>query len=288
MNPANYTDDGLGDIGSDRRNTNGRTHRQHELVWHDNGEKKPWWEELPPAATSAWAERATRRKRRDSYRLAFVPSKFRVGEEPDPFIFEIDLSDDNWTMRDVTAEVEAAGTEARDRDQKEREDLLEKAARALNKEVQSRAGQDDPMLSDKEGVPFLVGYDLKRGEARQLLKDREGLGWRIATLTDRKGNPKVLLPVEPSHRPNGSESGVATAEIGQSKTPNESITSNGGISADPMDIERRKSAISAPLLNKGSGDRGLFPPSFSSNHPAESREPEIPPSRAGDMEDIDL
>lgn len=47
---------------------------------------KPWWEELPPAGAEAWAQRASRRKRRAVYRLALVPSKFRVGEEPDPFV----------------------------------------------------------------------------------------------------------------------------------------------------------------------------------------------------------
>src|SRR5262249_28549157 len=41
---------------------------------------KAWWTELPAAGRDAWAERATRRTKRDRYVLAFVPSKFRVGE----------------------------------------------------------------------------------------------------------------------------------------------------------------------------------------------------------------
>src|SRR5262249_43520382 len=48
-----------------------------------------WWTELPQPGRDAWAGRASRRKRRDSYRLALVPSKFRVGEEPEPFAFEV-------------------------------------------------------------------------------------------------------------------------------------------------------------------------------------------------------
>jgi hypothetical protein len=40
---------------------------------------KDWWTELPPAGRDTWAERASRRKQRDRYVLAFVPSKFRVG-----------------------------------------------------------------------------------------------------------------------------------------------------------------------------------------------------------------
>src|SRR5262249_34380403 len=40
---------------------------------------KPWWSELPSAGREAWAEWASRRHRRDVYRLAFVASKFRIG-----------------------------------------------------------------------------------------------------------------------------------------------------------------------------------------------------------------
>ena len=102
------------------------------------------------------------------------------------------------------------------------------------------------------------------------------------------GKPKVLCPIWPSQRLNGGESEASAAEISQSKTPNLSIGSNTLISADPMDIERRKSVISAPLLNKGSGEGVLFPPRFSSNQPGESSEPGISPSGAGEMEDIEL
>jgi hypothetical protein len=42
-------------------------------------------------------------------RLAVVPSKFRSPEEPDPFVIEISMKDDEpWAMREVTGEVEAA------------------------------------------------------------------------------------------------------------------------------------------------------------------------------------
>jgi hypothetical protein len=46
--------------------------------------KKPWWQELPSAGAAEWAVRADRRKRRTRYRLAFISTKFRVCEEPDP------------------------------------------------------------------------------------------------------------------------------------------------------------------------------------------------------------
>jgi len=83
--------------------------------------KKPWWLELPRAGADAWAERAARRKRRDRYRLALVPSKFRVAAEPDPFILEIDLASLPWTLRDVTEEVVRAGEEAKKKAAQERD-----------------------------------------------------------------------------------------------------------------------------------------------------------------------
>jgi hypothetical protein len=38
--------------------------------------KIPWHEELPPAGAGEWAQRATRRKRQDTYRLAFISTKY--------------------------------------------------------------------------------------------------------------------------------------------------------------------------------------------------------------------
>src|SRR5262249_56827291 len=75
---------------------------------------KEWWSELPPPGRAAWGERAARRRRRDTYRLAFIASKFRIGEEPEPFILEIDLSTEPWQMRDITAAVVEAGTRAKE------------------------------------------------------------------------------------------------------------------------------------------------------------------------------
>src|SRR4029453_18018378 len=72
----------------------------------------PWWLELPAAGREAWGARAARRRRRDRYRLAFIPSKFRIGEEPDPFVLEIDLSTVPREARDVAAHPWARGQAA--------------------------------------------------------------------------------------------------------------------------------------------------------------------------------
>jgi hypothetical protein len=71
-----------------------------------------WWESLPDAGEKDWAKRATRRQDNACLRLAFIASKFRLGLEPKPFILEIDLRVDPWTLREVTRQVIANGKQA--------------------------------------------------------------------------------------------------------------------------------------------------------------------------------
>ena len=72
--------------------------------------KKDWWLELPEAGEAAWADRAARRKSRIDYRLAFIPSKFRLGAQPEPFCLEVRLpKDETWTLDDVTKDLIEAG-----------------------------------------------------------------------------------------------------------------------------------------------------------------------------------
>ena len=68
--------------------------------------------EFAPAGAEFWAEQSERRKGRKVYRLVFVPSKFRVGQQPDPFFIELDLRTEPWTMSDVTKDIIKAGETA--------------------------------------------------------------------------------------------------------------------------------------------------------------------------------
>ncbi len=220
---------------------------------------KPWWEELPKAGAAYWAERATRRKSRDRYRLAFVCSKFRVGEEPDSFILEVDLSTDPWTLTDVTTEVVQAGKDTKADAERQRQHHLDKAARGLTKEVQAAADAGKPMRSGEAEHHLQREHDLKRAEARDLLRDGEGKTWRTKILMDCRGKPKVLLPVVPGAT-QGGESEASTAEIAQSETPQKQRMETGGISADRMNTGRRKPISSQAASDAGFRDPRLFPP----------------------------
>jgi len=220
---------------------------------------KDWWLELPAAGAEEWANRASRRKKRDRFKLAFIPSKFRVGEEPEPFILEVDLSDEPWVLQDVTDEILQQGEEARNKARQEREERLAAAVEELMGEVEASAQLEEAFNSEKDAVPFLMERGLRRNEARKLIKDRDGVAWRIETLHER-GNPKILLPL--FHTPGDVSKG--TAEIKQDpENPISTGVSEPSSSAAPMNTGRRKTGVSEPLPNATFSESGLFPPGVS-------------------------
>jgi hypothetical protein len=147
---------------------------------------KPWWLELPPAGREAWAERAVRRKRRDRYRLAFVCSKYRLGEEPEPFLLEIDLGAEPWTLRDVTADLEAAEQAARTAAEAACLATETRGVAALLAEIDRRAVTGESDLGKTAAERLLMTHGLPRQRARQLL--REGVRWTLVpdSADDRK------------------------------------------------------------------------------------------------------
>src|SRR5271157_1802115 len=154
---------------------------------------KPWFEELPPADAASWALRASRRKQREKFRLAFVASKFRPGLEPEPFVLEIDLTTEPWTVSDVTGDVDREGAHAREQKEAEKRVRLDSAAAKLKAEITRRTEAGEPALRKRQDVePFLAGHALKRGEARTLLADRNGVEWRLQPSPEDKRTVHVL------------------------------------------------------------------------------------------------
>jgi hypothetical protein len=163
-------------------------------AFHPTG-TRPWVEELPACGASAWASRASRRERRDRYRLAFVPSKFRVGEEPEPFVLEIDLSREPWTVSDATDEVDRAGKEARDKTARDKAARMDTGARNLVAEIQRRATSGEPALRKRQDAePLLQAAGLPRSAARDLLRARDGQDWMLLINSDDQRITDVLLP----------------------------------------------------------------------------------------------
>jgi len=187
---------------------------------------KPWWEELPPAARSDWATRATRRKRRDTYRLAFIASKFRLGQEPDPFVLEIDFTTIPWTLRNVTADLVAAGEQAQREAAAEQARGLDAAAAALVAELTRRAVGGLDMPTKGEAETLLVATGMTQKGARKLLADRTGTEWM---LTPKDGKTMVVAPLSPG----------ATAKSADVADPHKQRGSERPNSAARMDTWRR-------------------------------------------------
>ncbi len=173
--------------------------------FHPTGGLEAWFEELPLADAGSWAARSKRRKGREVFRLAFVPTKFRPGQEPEPFVLEIDLSNEPWTVCDCTDAVDREGAEAREQRAREHAEKIASAQAALATEILRRASAGEPpMLKDRDAIPFLTAkpHGLKRNDARDVVNAPHGR-WIVRRIEGQKGHPIGLLPPEK----NGNDGG---------------------------------------------------------------------------------
>jgi hypothetical protein len=219
--------------------------------------KKPWWQELPEAGESAWADRAARRQKRIDYRLAFIASKFRLAEEPEPFCVELHLPKDKpWTLRDVTHELVKAGEDARAEVTKANQQRLDAASQALIGEVTKRQTDGNPILKS-EAEDFLKEQGLHQGESRGLIKDKTGILWILQDLPGGrgKGNPIALLPL-------GQETNsITTTELQRNEVNTTDIVESGykTNSVDSLPQSNDTSIGPNPEENSGTGLTPLLP-----------------------------
>jgi hypothetical protein len=111
--------------------------------------------------------------------VAFIASKFRDDDEPAPFALEVDFTLEPWVVRDVTAELIAAGDAARADELAQVAAAQERAAGALISELARRDTASSPPLLTKPAEALLVEHGLKRRAARELLKSGGAGRWRL-------------------------------------------------------------------------------------------------------------
>lgn len=198
--------------------------------------RKEWWHELPEAGVGSWADRASRRIKRNSYRLAFIPTKFRVGAEPEPFVLEVRLDTEPWQLTDVTRTLVQESEEAIRAVSQELATRRDEAARALCIEVEKRAHGGERMLADKDAVPFLVDLGLTRKQARGLIVEGAGSRWMIHHQNGDRGKPNALLPL-------GSQSGGVQGGNEAQDPPLRAGCKQLSISADGDSRDRRESSV---------------------------------------------
>jgi hypothetical protein len=153
-----------------------------------------WWLQLPDAGESAWADRASRRKGRTDFRLAFIPSKFRIAAPPEPFCLEISMpGEGEWTLADVTTRMLHEGDQAQQEAKTAKQTKLDDAAHALAAVIHRIA--DERYMQKDEAESFLrESCQLTRKEARGLIEERNGQLWNLDQITSRPGKPWVLTP----------------------------------------------------------------------------------------------
>jgi len=155
-----------------------------------------WWDALPPAGDKEWAANAKRRRMRTIYRLAFVPSKWRLGPQPDPWCVEISLPDDApWSCRDVTAELETELTRIRGEAIAAHEEALTVAVEYLKEAIGKHHAKCAPLHKRGQAEKILMVANLTRDEARDLIDKHVGVHW-LQTGSGRKGDPVILLPLD--------------------------------------------------------------------------------------------
>jgi len=142
-----------------------------------------WWDALPDGGEHAWADRARRRRRRDSYRLALVTSKFRLGEEPNPICFEVNHDTDPWSVIEVTSEVEQQLEDAKRQAADAEQAKIDIAVAALQAAL--------PLAKTPDAINVLVAHGLGRNDARRLIADRTGQDW-ISRGNGTRHDPYIL------------------------------------------------------------------------------------------------
>jgi hypothetical protein len=150
--------------------------------------QKPWIEELPAQGASEWTARSVRRKGRTTFRLALVATKFRLGEEPSPRMWEVCLADLPWTVTDVTASIDAAGEAERLRLVLGKRAMRQDGVSKLASEIERRAATGLHPILKTEAEALLMAARFTRKEARATIAD----GCFVAISVPGKGHPMEL------------------------------------------------------------------------------------------------
>jgi len=201
-----------------------------------------WWEDLPDFGEHTWQQRATRRKGQAVLQIAFIPSKFRGGMDPEPFVLAIDTTQDPWTLDDITEEIATAGARAAEETARLERAKIEAGELALVQALRARP-PGKPMLKS-EAEAFLCGHGLRQKAARTLITSggkRDGYPqgrWVLRPLPGERGNPcGVYLSGEEDHNKNNnnvnnpqSNTGADPSISVDGSTPSNEKTVNGSTS----------------------------------------------------------
>jgi hypothetical protein len=215
--------------------------------FHPTG-KKPWIEELPAADAGSWASKSSRRKGQTKFRLALIPTKFRIGEEPEPFAIEIDTATHPWSIADVTDGMDQEGAAARERQAQARVSAIKSATDSLKTEILRRETAGEPAIMKKQAEGFLSSLSIKQKIARETI---DSSAFKVVEIAG-KGHPKEVRLAD--HNNNDDRNALHTeaavyggssdddfgeplkqgaTEIDRRETKRSSVFQEGAISVEP-------------------------------------------------------
>lgn len=209
-----------------------------------------WWEALPESGEYAWQQRASRRANSEVTRLAFTPSKFRIGTEPEPFVLQIDLRQKPWAVADITEEFELEA----DDNAKSAADEARAKAKAAEHTLIMKLHEGAMRIGDAE--TFLRGIGLQRNQARNLLnagnRDLYPSGrWVIREEIGTKGKPKMVSLCREEDDGGNNNGG---------NNPSKNASQETLISASGSAPSRRKSASIETSIYAGENGTSFPPP----------------------------
>ena len=215
-----------------------------------------WWEHLPEYGEHTWQQRASRHKGQTVLRIAFIPSKFRLGVEPEPFVLEIDTRQEPWTLAEITAEIATAGEANAQaaRDQARR--TLDQAAQALGTLL--RTSPAEPPLLKREAETFLRTHQLTARQARNLLEygynrdmTPEGL-WRLRPIPGAQGQAIGVYPAGEEERVQNIPLGESPHTIGTSALQVSDSSATPGVQNSVPQTSSNDALSEAPCFVHGS------------------------------------
>jgi hypothetical protein len=184
-------------------------------------------------------------------------------------VFEVDHRPEPWELRDVTADLVAAGHQALTTAISEREELEGRAREQLLRQMRGRADSGKPPLTKTEAELLLRAHGLKQKAARDMVAAGAGRLWQFLSGAAQggKGGSAVYVVL-------GSGSlceATPTTGIGTSESPRQTTLSEGGVPVDRINTGQREPEPSNPSIHAGSSATE-FPSSPRNLPPVENRD----------------
>src|SRR5262249_10664579 len=204
---------------------------------------------------------------------AFIASKCRIGEEPDPFVLEVNLRGEVWTLREVTAEIEEAGRASVADAAQRRVEAETGALDLLEEQVTRRQGTGEAPLNLTAAVDVLHDAGVPRDIARSLIDREVGRRWQLVPDPAHRGHPMRVVGVNQEWPP---EKELPLGKPRQSRNSDEC--------SSPAAVPHGPEKKTTPETIEPCGLQGM--PSFSGNGPRNT--PSGPPDGAPEGDDVEV